>query len=377
MLLELLIYLGIIATPFMVTLGFDGREPKLMVATVVALSLGLFSKCSLRLYNKWVVIFLLYCLFAQWQAPKPEVVFYGVDVGNFYIWKHLFIWLSFYLGFSAVSQNKLDIDGVIDCMVYMGLISAIHCMVQFFGLHQFYQCIRENASVVHRVTGFLGNSNLVAPYIGMIVPLALYRKKYIVAVILSIGVIASYSLMGIGTLVAVLIAILFYRFKWTRWFIAIGVISSITFLIYDYQAQVFGFRIFDDSGRIRQWNNIISCATQPFITGKTYFCTGFGIDSFKFMYHTFSPLGNNVIEAHNEYLELFYELGLYGIILFTTMFFFIFKSIRLHRGNYLIYASLLYVVIASGGIFALHVGPIAFNSMILLGILNNKEIHNV
>ena len=327
----------------------------------------------LNLIN-WLGCFFLYCIFASWKAPQPTSIFMGINVANFYIWKVLFIWMCFYLGFEIVSNSELNIKNILNLMVIAGAVMSMYCILQYFHCDQFFDVVKDSNLAKHRVAGFLGNSNLVAPYIGMIFPLAIHSKKYFVAFIIMVAVILTNSLVGIGSLIVTALFIIGYRFKKVSVPVYLIIILSILVLAYDYLYPIFGKRIFDDSGRIQHWIAALIQLKEPFVNGKTYLCTGFGLGSFRFMYHAMSPIGvNNILEAHNEYIEVLYEIGIFGFILLSYVVFSIIKHIRINRLNYLVVASVIFVIIASGGLFALHNGAIAFNTMILLGILNNKQ----
>ena len=370
MFFKFLIFLGIIAIPYIQLIGFNGREPKLMLATVVALSLGLFSKCSLKWDYKWFSIFFLYCICAQWLAPKPEAIFNGIHIQNFYIWKILFIWIAHYIGFLAISHNKINSKNILDCMIVCGTIMGFHCIIQNFNLDQFF-VVRHIIQEQKQVVGFLGNPTVVAPYIAMIVPLAIYRKRFVFAIIMCIGVLLTMSHVGIGALV---VSLLFLASCHNRkLIIPIGIILAVCIgaLAYEYFHPMFSKHLFDDSGRIVVWKDILHTISEPFKTGKRFFCTGLGIDSFKFTYQR--PIHSPYLQAHCEYLELLYEIGIYGLILFITMFVNLFRGIGIDKKNYHLYASLLCIALVACGTFPFHIGPIAFNTMIILGILNNKE----
>jgi len=132
------------------------------------------------------------------------------------------------------------------------------------------------------------------------------------------------------------------------------------------------------STRFPVWSQIIKDVKNPVEGGsKQYSFTGYGLGSFRYLFHSQHPIsevGDNFLEAHNDYLELFYNTGLIGLGLFLMgLTFFIKQCFPLDRLSAHLLASFICVMVAAGGIFVLQQGTMIFYLLVITGLLNQKR----
>lgn len=363
-----LICFGLVLIPYLSILGFHSREPRLMLALFITLALSIIGINKIELNKRSLIIgiFLLYTLFASWQAPRPLVIYNGINIANFYLYKPLLLLFTYSFALIAIINTKLDIVKIRTVIVWTSTIMAIHAIGQSFGLNQWF----KGTGNLNQISGFLGNRAVLASWLAICLPFSLKEKKYWNVALILIAILLTRTQIPIfATLVGLI----------TYFSIKKPIIPIITLLllvglsIVDVtQSKQSNKRyLFKDSYRLSNWKNIVSDTVKPIITGKSYVFTGRGLGSFKYLYHT--KYKNNYVEAHNEYLEVFYELGLYGIILICAIIYiFVFNRFPKPEETYL-FSSLVIVLLIAGGLFIWQLGITSFYILVILGIYNNKE----
>ena len=83
-------------------------------------------------------------------------------------------------------------------------------------------------------------------------------------------------------------------------------------------------------------------------------------------------------KVHNEYLEVLYELGLYGLLVVLGLIYLLVFNVPFTKHNAYLYATITTMVLIAWGMFIWQLGSTAFYSLIILAIHNNKymEINN-
>jgi len=190
---------------------------------------------------------------------------------------------------------------------------------------------------------FLQDENQISAFMAMVIPVAyfyaLYRKKLFIKTVCYIGIavmttliIVSVSRGGFLALSTITFCILLYsKRKLLYCFIVVGGVSLVLFLAPP--------RFFDEintlkqgteestaSERVRLWNRAIEMFAESPIFGK-------GIHQFPALSHLYVPPGEEITKSdykvcHSNWFKILSEMGLVGIICYSTLFIGYFKSWR-------------------------------------------------
>jgi len=253
-------------------------------------------------------------------------------------------------------------------------------ILQYFGIDQFFYLRDLPISSLPpsaRVGGTMGHPTIVAPFVAMIIPLALYFKKYLFAVLMIVAVIMTKSCVAIIALILSLLFILSLKNR----FLMVGIIliSILTGVLvrdlYICNPKIKKFINVSSSGRLNVWKLAFSDITKPLDKekGNAYPLTGFSPGTFYYLFHIRHSDGVwDFLQAHNEYLELMYDTGIVGLCLFLCVLInLIWKNILdgLNRYRQYLLFSLVYISICAGGTFVWHIAPIIIYSGIIAGFL--------
>jgi hypothetical protein len=374
--------LGLAITPFVVIPSLDTREPKMAIALVFALILGLvgiYQGLLKPFKNKYLLILLGFLFVNILLCPKPNIPYADMNIGSFWIWQPFTYILIFFLmlvTISSIQFSEAQKVKIFKVMSWVGLVMSVYAILQFFKIDQFYSLssIREaQLTPSGRIGGTLGNPTILAPFLVMIIPICLYLKKYWFAGIIGIVVLLTQSQVAIGAMIVSLVFLQSLKDKKTA--IRIGVLSLILLVLsvtaYFQNDKVKSF--VGDSGRFAQWQQIIKDVNSPLIKEfkVSYPYTGRGIGSFKYIYHLKNK--NIFHQAHNEYLEVFYNTGLIGLGLFLMFLWTIIKGDFFQdRERKFLLTSFIGIAVCAGGTFVWQLGSHLFYTVVILGLLNHK-----
>jgi len=379
-----LICSALLITPFFIWSGFDTRQPKLLLALVFSLGLSLyaFSKGYYKPYkNIWILLFLAFIPINFIFAPQIENRIASVQMSSWVLEAFLYI-LIFFLAHAALSSYQFsddDKDKILKIMVRVGAVMSLYAAAQWFGFDQFFKGQQGGAL---QTCGTLGTPVLLSPFLAMIIPIALYFRKYIQSVLMLIVVFLCNSQVGCGAMIVSLIFLVgtkskYLKFAMVSLFITLSLVLSIGFFT---SSKIRSF-VGEGTGTTRfpVWSQIIKDVKNPVVMkdGETerYGITGYGLGSFRYLFHARNS--NAFFEAHNDYLELFYNTGLIGLGLFLLgLGTFVKQCLPLDRLKAHLLASFICVMVAAGGIFVLQQGAYIFYILVLTGLLTNKEVVN-
>jgi len=386
-----LIVAGLVTIPFLTLQGYNTRIPKMGLALGIALAIGLIAIFQGKLKsfkNKPLLILIFFLLISVYFSPKPDITLLGLNVSNFWVWKPMFYISVFFLMLVTVSSlelSKEDIKLILNVMVWVGFIMALYCIVQSLNIEQFFTLNTKVAATIHTpkniIGGTLGHPTIVSPFIAMIIPIALYLKKRIKALIMFIAVCLTCSQVAIG---AMMVSLVFYlSTKGRKSLISGCIIFTLALTIlgggYFKSPQIKAF--VDDSGRFGTWKKIVTDIKSPINKeGNRYSFTGFGSGSFGYIF----PLKHDSImhQAHNDYLEIAYNTGIIGLGLFLWAIFYIFKINfsfkRIWRGEadkyrMALLSSFSCILICAGGTFVFQLGCHLFYTLVIVGLLTGGE----
>lgn len=378
---RLLVNSMVLLVPFFVARGFDSRQPKMLLAVGLLAALSLFQlyKGELGKVNKWLLGFFGSLFATIYCAPKLFLE-NGLEVYSYaYMFKVTTFMVIFLFGYLALKEyfKKHGSDEVINLMLFVGVVMAGYCILQFFGLDQFFKVkadiYQAGMSPIQKlmrfdspnhVGGTLGNPTIVSPFIAMLIPLAIKRKRWgfvatkIVSLILACSMVALVSL----------IVIAFVYLAYTNWKIAlvVALLFSATLGI-GYVAKPSVRAKLNDNGRFGMWVKILKDVKQTKLSKLrgNYALTGHGVGSFKHIFSTTRK--NNFHQAHNEYLEILFNHGILGLGL-LLMYLFVFIKMNIPADKHLM-ASFICICFCAVGTFVWHIAPISLYTIIVKSIM--------
>ncbi len=374
---------------FCPVVGLEGREALSTLALFMALAIalwGLYRGDIKPLKNKSLLLFVFFLLFSAWQAPKGIIVENGLVLANYWVWKSMFtilLFLGMYWTISGTVISNKNKRIILNTMVWCGFLIALHCIFQNWGYMQWFKIGTHHEALVTPqagVVGMLGHPTMVGPFIGMLIPVAFYLRKWFFAIPMIIAVCLTHSWVAIGAIAASLLLLLFLLSpRWAK--IAMGslLISIIAcLLIFTGANKVGTFIESKSSGRIAEWSNVIKAVKEPFgENDKCYSYTGFGPGSFQFIYLKMFPQ-SNFSYAHNEYLEVLFNYGIIGLILFLTAIVLFIMTIDFKLWiNLFLFSGVTCMFFAAAGNFIFQISPQNIFLITLLGLIKNKGDNNV
>ena len=402
------IYIGLALVPFAIWPDMDMRIPKEIVGLGLALIIGLVAlyNGSLKKFkNYWLLLFISYFLVSMCQAPNftgfrlgfqhgREITILGTRVmSGFWSFKPLafaLIYLLMMIAIASIDFKVKDVNLIAKVMAWCGFLMALYIFIQAVRLDQFFRIITdaEDPQVKHMTQpllgGFIGQPTVVAPFIAMLIPIALYLRRYFWAVCMCIAVCLTESKVSIG---AMCLSIPLYliiskrvSFKVIGILLVIGVLSSAVFLYRMNPNKNWVEKIYtsQSSGRVEAWKGMWQDFVTP-IEGKKFCVTGFGPGAFTY---THSIRHNNRWwQAHNEPLEALYNFGFIGFGLLLMALWYMTKNVysAMLRQDELVWSfssSLICVFICSLGTFPLQgiIAPTMWYTVVIIGLVHNETI---
>lgn len=364
----------------------DTRAGKLAVATIFALvifAVSAYKGCLKEFKNKWVLVMLVYLVAVEAFMPNLKMVIMEVEHAHFWIWEPLFRVICFTLLLWAISTCEFTgerITRILKVICWCGTVMAGYVVLQSIGADEFFKVKPSvNAITQPNLGGTMGQATLVSPFIAMVVPLALFLKKRWQSVVMIGAVILTLSQVAIGAMCVGLVGYFAHKNK-------AALISGTAVLLIG--AVVLGVGYFKspvingfikDSARFEAWGETLEDIKDfPLKNKKSIAITGAGISGFTHFNRQFHD--NGFREAHNEYLEILYDTGAIGLILFLLAIFTMVKErwtpkkawnndITPYRVALL--TSFLTISLCALGTFPWHLGATIFYTIVICGLLTN------
>ena len=314
-----------------------------------------------------IVIFTVYCL-SSFIPNGPK----QLTLGNFTI---NYSDLSFEQSFRIIAKIT----------AYAVVLMSIYAVIQIIGFDEWFRAYdpstgwlaahplsknpQQTGALCRRVVGTVGNPSILAIWMALCLPLCLYLRS-------KLGYIASFlSLIIIGVTIsataivgAILGIFIYLFFNFKKTFLCVLIILIPIAFAFSSNVWDKAEHLFDPTGRIE-----IHKETFKILENKA--TTGFGLGTFEYLVggnlSTISKLKNqNWKELHDEYGQLWWSVGLVGLMLFLG---FIFTSIRhffknINPESMALFASLSVFMVMSLSYFTMRIAPISFYGVILLGL---------
>lgn len=390
MLIQALVVFGLVAVPFLLIPGHDTREPKMMLALAVALATGLVAIFQGRLrafHNKWGLILLGYLLVSIWFAPTLITP----RVPNLWGWQPAFAVVVFALLLITVASVEWDERArwrLFTAATWAGVLMAGYALLQYLYIDQFCDQ-KTDYFPINRIGGTMGNRTIVAPFIAMLIPLAIHMRSWWKVVVMAAAVLICRSSVAIG---AGLVAVLFQFAGRGRRALAIaGIVAGVLVIaaVIGYGADAGIRREINDSGRFEVWRLVIQDWRSPVDPEKdnSFAITGLGPGSFRYVFpqkheqffrdHAWQEFHH----AHNEYVQMLYECGVAGLFLLLGTIAWVFRRNcslrdvlrgRVDRYRLCLLSSFLCVCLSALGTFVWQIGPTVFYTAVIAGLLHNR-----
>jgi O-antigen ligase len=380
---------GLILTPYMILPQGDNRSPRMVCAALIALSLSLYALYSKGLKpfkNKWLLLFIAFLPVSCYFSFPLDARAGGVVFGNYCMLQACLLYGIFGLMVIAVSNldfTQNDMSFILNTAFWCGFVMACYVLLQAAGLEQIFIPIAGEGYFFGRLGGTLGNPCIASAFIAMLIPIALYLRRYWQAVLMALAVCLTWRHVSI---VSMILSLSFYfalRSRRGMIIVILLAVLSIGGIGYGYYANNKAKAIINevkaDSGRIAAWTltikdlkdgatikqdeNIIKIARKPF--------TGFGPGSFGWLHNLIN--GDAFEQAHNEFLEVLSDLGLIGFVLAALALLYVFRvntHIGIDRQRRAILSAFLCSCLIAFGFFIWHIGSTLFYSALFFGILH-------
>lgn len=442
--MKVLLGIGLSVIPFMTWPGLSSREPKMFMALGIGVALilaGLYYGELKKCRNPWALLLMGFLFFSLWCAPNLalpvqidvngtmlKIDLFGllrmrqIDTQSLISWRFIGYSIVFFLTFLTISSikfTKQNIRTLFLVMFRVGIVLSMYACCQAVGADQFFYRNGVLHSSAGHIAATLGQPVLLATFLTMIVPIGFYLGKPYKTFLIIGAILLTHSQVAQGALI---ISLLFlFATKGKKQFVI-----SVLIVILTVVSLIIGFntcrkiRLFvGDGGRFEQWRfmwvdmkgyetevnrkkvtvkeyeKIITDKhpedvrysydydTEEIVVSKSvkgYPFTGFGANSFTYKYH--SDHKNNYVQAHNDYWELAYNIGLIGLFLFLMALFWTFQdNFSIHsvltgtadRYRMTLLSSFLAICVCAGAMFVFQMGAHIFYAVVLAGLLHNKE----
>lgn len=234
--------------------------------------------------------------------------------------------LSVLFSFSVIGLDKNQISVFLDSIIAGSVLSALYGFMQTKGIDPILLCY--SGMDCTKPTALIGQQTLLGPFLVCGFIASAFKKRmiclsFILFIIFKTESTATYLSLAIGILG------IGYYFLNLKYFLSILLITTI---VCGYIAvnRTFRYTLMNDQGRFKLWERTITLAKdRPFF--------GHGIGAFKKQYYKDHQTKEEkerhgyFLEAHNEYVQNFYDLGYTGLLLsLICLFEFAFFSL-IHR----------------------------------------------
>ena len=378
-----LITLSLILIPFVSIISQDIVKLKSALAFAVMLVVGLLSLFNGKIKpfkNKWLLILVGFVWLNIMMSPSSGLKFGNMKLMQFWSWEPFCYILAYLLGIIAIaSDEKLDTKLWLNIMVWTGFIMSLFVGIQELSMDQFFI---PNGSFHEqwKMGGTLGHPTFVSSFIAMIIPIAFFTKKRAMAYTMIATVLLIQSQVAIGSMI---LSLCFYFGCKGRKYLIRVIVLLIAISIGVVALSVLKPGYVTSSGRFFEWKRIIKTVNTPIrpngkgtpVYGK-YPITGLGLGSFYYTYHVIQSATGvkcSLYQAHNEYLEWYYNCGLIGLVLLLMAIGHIYKK-NFNKNEYrtALLSSFSCIAISAGGLFVFQVGPHMLFTAVIVGLFHNK-----
>lgn len=316
-------------------------------------------------HNKWLAALLLWLVIRMMLPPiQPRGMITLTNV---------FMASMIYLGIQYI---KVDFKRLYQGIAITLFIQIATVFLQALNLFFCWNSMNDGG----RVWGLFGNSNWSGCYIAMTIPIALHLTKQSKWYWLGLlGIPALILLKGNFALLGGIAGLLFYsyilcrdsiiRLKIDRYILAV-ILLAIAFV-------TIKPLYLNDTGRFDMWNRAYKFCTFNMTNSggqdpayQSHFVQGRGLGE---AYNLLPMIQNkqytdNWRQVHNEPLQILFEYGLLGFILFSGLVISTLRKVRV--SNAFLVAGLVALLADSLGFFPFRTAPIGYMAIIYIGAID-------
>lgn len=317
-----------IALPFYFEVNkYDSlRIPKLKMVVLLATFLSTYFIATRFRYNlAFAYLVLGIC-----------VVFHGLSI----IGAYYYLWATAAIVTSYLLLNLKNVERFIYLLSVSGVLNALYGYIQMANLDFVFK-FRTNGDYFTPI-GFLGQQTLYGPFLSACALACLFGRKYVWFLFCLPPIYFTRSSFTYAAFLAGLLVYIFFHLGVKKF-----VLSTLILVLIPISMIIYGkdeFSLLNDQGRFKEWSKIYNAAVEKPIWG-------WGPGTFKVIYHKkFQTIESkkkhgNYLEAHNDYLELFFEFGLIGVLTVLILIVDFFRELYRKRNDRF--------VMACGAIFIL------------------------
>lgn len=318
--------------------------------------------CTFLQKSRWFRYLIIWCLLNWWlNFFIPNESFYGLV--------NIFAALVLYVGLKHLLNSSLKIDVVLRLLALSAIFQFGWLIMQMFGYDPIFYYIKCDGSAgmgLVPLVSWSGNPSILGVSFACTGFLLLQFFKIKKIPILFFVILSSLVILNKETIPILCFAMggLFYIFN--RYKITKKVILT-TVLILLVAGIFLTFVEKPNLDRIPIWKQLIeNLSIRPWV--------GTGINTFSYLY-IFDKTGTPWKEAHNDYLQILFELGRIGIFLFTgfivSRFVMFFRSARTNKQ--ICIASCLVAYLTAGiSLFPMRLHQLSFYAIVLLSCLERS-----
>lgn len=405
-----------VITHFVIPYGVafpDTREIKEFSAIVFSsliIVLGMYSNNVKPFKNIWLLLFLAYIPISIFKAPAYNVMIGFDNINGLWNFKPYAYILVFFLSccvISSVDWTKEKIDRICSAISWTSFSMALYVVLQHFGLDEIYTV--QDVSIIGstgnpELVGNLGQPTIVSAWLAICIPFSIYLKRWIHLGLVLLAICLTGSAVSI---VASALGLFSYLFLCNglrvRVFSLAAFVLLVSLFIFFFPSKASSLA--DMNGRKELWSNIALSMKDNAIENdpKHYAFVGHGIGSFAYTYSQkyqrdkLNKIGRLLYEnkgqkslgqimkesgirnlwrqAHNEYMEVLYGMGIIGLFLVVMAIITVMvQAYPLAQSDRLLmsfYVSLFISIVIAGGNFIWHLGAHQFYTVLSLGVVQS------
>jgi len=253
-------------------------------------------------------------------AATVQSVARGASAENLILW--LTAGLLFWLVVNVVRNSR-------DAAAFLGPIMVGACLMTVWGVYQYFfpPMIEERwtdvttSGEITRVFASLGNPNYLAEYMVLFLPLVLAlwfqqpKRRLELTVPLALMTVALLLTYTRGGYLALLIALaILVAMRARRWsiFVFLGALAAPLVVPQSIVTRFIAAFTFADSSsqyRVNVWIGVLGLIKKFWVLG-----VGLGAQAFQEIYQDFMLSEARVVHAHNVYLQMLAEVGVFGLV---------------------------------------------------------------
>ena len=385
----ILFYILIVSTAI-VFIPFEGywleilqnqfRVPKELVFVVLSsfvIALAFFDRKinSIAFKDKWIGMFLAFAVLSFGIIFYMPLIFPKEKQIIFHVWNFratINIVLGVFLLSTLVNRAEGNSRWITTAKVlcYLAGTLAFYSILQYFGMDEIfknYDWRFENGNFDPKVKmiGFMGHNFINSNYLAVISPLCLIFREFRFKAIYGFIVISLILSQVCSSILALIVGLLMYLLlskRYSHLFFSIGVgIIWVFYIINRFPT------FFSNNGRIGIWKTVFE-NNHNYLVGN-----GFGSLASKFVFNN-----TTFLHAHNDFIELYWSSGIFGLIIVIGFLCNLFKesfTVYANSNSMLligyISAFISFLVIALFG-FPMEVAPLALVGITYIASLKSQ-----